>query len=88
MKLLHLLQATIVVVGVVALVATAPGCGSERRGKTIVVRDNHDRGRHRNRKVILDRDRDSHRDSDRDRHSHRDFDRDRHRHGDKHHHRD
>lgn len=62
MKLSHLLQASIVVVGVVALVATAPGCGNERRERTIVVRDNHHHGHHRNRKVILERDRHPHRD--------------------------
>lgn len=57
MKRLHLLQASIVVVGVIALVATAPGCGNERRERTVVVRDYHDRGRHGNRKVIFERDR-------------------------------
>jgi hypothetical protein len=77
MKLLHSLQAVIVVVGVVALVATAPGCGNERRGRTVVVRDYHDGGRHRNRKVVFDG----------DRRRHRDLDGDKHRHRDKHHHR-
>jgi hypothetical protein len=57
MKLLHLLQASIAVVGVVALVATAPGCGDERRGKTVVVeREDHGRNRHRDRDVVIEKD--------------------------------
>jgi len=88
MKLLLMLQATVVLVGVAALVATVPGCGDERRRRTVVVRDYHEGVRHRSPKVIFDRDRHRHREVHRDGHRHGDLHKDRHRHKNVRRHRD
>ncbi len=55
MRLQHLLKAMVVVVGVIALVAMAPGCGNERRCRPVGRHGYH--RHHRSRKVFFMKDR-------------------------------